>query len=541
MHLYKTASIIFLFAALMFSQEQQVKNLDSVYNTYISALSGNDEAESHHNEKCGFRFSAILENEKNNLSEGQKKLLKTLAQRPVKQKSIVSPKGYFRIHFDTTGSAVPAYSISEFAAAADFSYDFEIGTLGYLPPPSDNNAGGDNLYDIYINDVNPFYGITEPEFTSGNKGPSFIIINNDFSGFYTQGIEAAKVTIAHEFFHAVQLGSYIYRADDLFFYELTATAMEEFAFDDINDYYGYLAAYFDNPEQNLANYDGYEISIWNIYLEKKYGHSILKRQWDLMPNNRALKAIEISLQEKGAVFKEALNEFGIWTWFTGPRSIPGKYFEEADNYPILDAQTKLQFTSPDESVTINSQPAANNYINFFKQNPAHFTGMDSLIAVITNGDVNAAINNPSATFSFTYTLYDANAEGRLKLTDNYFISVNTAQPGLWTTSEILNNQVIKEGLIAAGAGYVFPSPYIYELNASLYIPAVPNENSEAELNIYTSAMELVYSSTSKVVNNQIRWNARNSSNEKLASGVYVYAVKTGDDVQKGKLVIINNE
>jgi hypothetical protein len=37
----------------------------------------------------------------------------------------------------------------------------------------------------------------------------------------------------------------------------------------------------------------------------------------------------------------------------------------------------------------------------------------------------------------------------------------------------------------------------------------------------------------------IRWNVLNNDNQRLASGVYIYAVRSGNETTLGKLVIFN--
>jgi hypothetical protein len=129
-----------------------------------------------------------------------------------------------------------------FAAALESVYDFEVNHFGYPPPPSDNGEGGDNKYDIYIiNTGRDTYGYTvlENEISPGSKRyTAYTVINDDFNGFYTSGIDAARVTAAHEFVHAIHIGNYINRffEGDEFFYELSATAMEHFVFATIKDY-----------------------------------------------------------------------------------------------------------------------------------------------------------------------------------------------------------------------------------------------------------------------------------------------------------------
>ena len=140
-------------------------------------------------------------------------------------------------------------------------------------------------YDIYIQNIPGFYGYTQPENKIGTSSwSSFMVIDNDFgTGYYTHGIDAARVTIAHEFHHAIQIGNYApinsnepFRESDTFFYEITSTAFEEFVFDDVNDYYAYMPSYFQNPEKSMPLNDGYNLAIWNIYLQNNFGFDILE-------------------------------------------------------------------------------------------------------------------------------------------------------------------------------------------------------------------------------------------------------------------------
>ncbi len=79
-----------------------------------------------------------------------------------------------------------------------------------LPPPSDNTGGGDDKYDVYIvNQGAGLYGYTEFENKVGAVNwTSFIVIDNDYVGYYSSGIEGMLVTVAHEFHHGIQVGNY---------------------------------------------------------------------------------------------------------------------------------------------------------------------------------------------------------------------------------------------------------------------------------------------------------------------------------------------
>ncbi len=112
-------------------------------------------------------------------------------------------------------------------------------TLVIFLPLSDSNGGGDDKDDVYIqNQGGSIYGYTEWESKVGAVNwTSFIVIDNDYVGYYSSGIEGMLVTVAHEFHHGIQVGNYSVlnsnsplRNDDIFFYEITSTSMEEFVF-----------------------------------------------------------------------------------------------------------------------------------------------------------------------------------------------------------------------------------------------------------------------------------------------------------------------
>ncbi len=69
--------------------------------------------------------------------------------------------------------------------------------------------------------------------------------------------------------------------------------------------------------------------------------------------------------------------------------------------------------------------------------------------------------------------------------------------------------------------------------------------AEVDFNVYSSGLELVYSETNKSIgplkNNSlgIYWSGLDNNNNKVGSGVYIFVIKQGDEVIKGKVVIFN--
>jgi len=253
--------------------------------------------------KCGFGLLNQIKLNFQYFDSEQQKVLKPFLQRPSLPNSIVSPGQFFRIHYTTTGINAILYDINLLAQALDSTYKFEIDYLGYPIPPPDGSAGGDEKYDIYVLDLGNLYGQTASETNVGiSRWTSYIEIDNDFP-WYTNAnppkppIDAARVTVAHEFHHSIQFGSYApesggsYRSLDTYFYELTSTSMEEFVFDHVDDYYDYMDTYFNNTDLAFPRQNGYNIAIWNIFLKDNFRFEILKRTSKFIPRKENIPPI----------------------------------------------------------------------------------------------------------------------------------------------------------------------------------------------------------------------------------------------------------
>lgn len=552
-----------------FSQNLNQFQLDSLYNKFIQLrapellpqpdLPADLTLE---DRKCGFEIVNSIKSNIDLFSQEQQNVLKTFFTRPVLQTSVVSPSGFFRIHYDVTGSNRPSYvsvwtvdqNVAEVAKALDSVYRFEVGYLGFLAPPSDGTGGGDDKYDVYIqNQGGGVYGYTEWENKVGSVNwTSFMVIDNDYAGYYSTGLNGMRATAAHEFHHGIQLGNYSvlngtspFRSSDTFFYEITSTSMEEFVFDDINDYYAYLDSYFRRTDIAFPKQNGYNLAIWNIFIRDNFGYSLLKRQWELIPSLTAILAINQSLNEITTSFPRELNKFGIWTYFTNFRRIPGKYFEEGGNYPLVIPNFTIQY--PSAPPDMKSAPTANNFVRY--NIPAN---SDTLIAIVTNADAFAANDNPSQLFSFQYMLYANPSAGQRKLNETYSADFSESNSGFWSVSEVLNNILIMEDTLKippqGNVGYAFPNPFYYSkgylTGPMIFFPFDSNVGEKVDFNVYSVNMELQYSSEKSIQllsggQRGISWDVVDYNKKMLSSGVYIYVLKKGDELVKGKVVIFN--
>ncbi len=235
-------------------------------------------------------------------------------------------------------------------------------------------------------------------------------------------------------------------------------------------------------------------------------------------------------------------------YFTNYRAVPGKYFEEGVNYPLVEPTSVVQFTPPSKILNMSSRAAAHTFITFVVQG-----NNDSLVTIVSNGDVQSAVGTPNNSFNYKYTLFSDSSSGDRFLTENYSSDFDADNPAFWSVSEILNNIVVREDDVINQptnntVHYAYPSPFEYRKNylfgSFMYFPISAELGAAVDFNVYTSGMDLVYKSeeTIKFLPGEqvgVIWNAMDDMNEKLASGVYIYVIQKGDEITKGKVVIFN--
>ena len=536
-----------LFLFLLIAGIVSAQNFDSLYGDYQElkkppirskpVISFNEAAKY----KCAFSLVSKVKLNYEKFTASQKNVLTSLFFRPVSDTSVITPSGYFRIHYDLKGQNKPAYDLNSLALSLDSAYAFEIGYLNYPVPPSDNGAGGDDKYDVYIQDLSGYYGYTELEgSTQEGHYYSYMVIDNDFSANYTKGINAAKVTVAHEFFHAIQIGGYTYRSSDDYYHEISSTAMEDFVFDYVNDYFFYMPDYFHNHEITISGHNGYDLAILNMFIKERLGYSALKRIWENINNYRALQAINIMFEENNTSFKNEFSNFNMWTFFTGYRSISGKYFKDARYYPVLNNTMAISYSPPQKMVMLETLPVSNNLLLFV----SNFSGNnDSVYAIISNADYMNGFENTLKYTHCDYYLYSSYQEGLRRISSDYFVKIESPVPDLLKDVNMLNNQlVVEENVSYEAAESPFPQPFNYSRHNNVAVPAPNGVSEEALLYIYTLNMKLVYSGSLKVIKTDklfVRWSGLDDKGSRLPNGVYFYVVKRDDSIIKGKVVIQN--
>jgi hypothetical protein len=242
----------------------------------------------------------------------------------------------------------------------------EVKKLGYRRPISDGTrgGGGSGRFDVYLKELyhQGLYGLTVAEHrTSYNKDlySSYLVIDNDFKRSQYQGdpMQVARVTAAHEFFHAIQYG---YDAsEDAWMLESTATWMEDQFDDSSNDNRQYLPwSQLRRPGTPLDTFDStsfeqYGNWVFFEYLSERFGRRIVKSIW------RHAAAFHGGGQEySAAAIRSALSRHGgmtkVFGAYASGNTVPGRTYSEGRHYPAAPASSRVTLTRTSPSTAWRS-------------------------------------------------------------------------------------------------------------------------------------------------------------------------------------------
>ena len=405
-------SIKFLLALLVFLSgvsgisvfAQSKHPLLEIHNQFLEGKMGVDEAvsrqlelletrtgESGHPIKCATPLFQLLHREQENLSEKTKaKIDAMFSSSTLETKSYVSASGKFIIYYETTGpNAVPlgdanSNSIPDYvewtAEAADSSYRHEVITLGFTDPiPSGSK------YSISFEDTKQTYGFIEIQ--ESEPAGTKMTIENDYVGAPEnddpEGDQkgSLKVTVAHEFKHAIQYAQTGLSGNSNLWAEMDATLMEEVVYDNVKNYYNLFIDGFSSDLFSLStsafNHSPhcpsvsslsacYEDVTWALYFHERFGERFWTGVWDKITANNSilfLDAIKAQLTEEGASFNESVLESYMWHFASGDFSSPSYGFSKRTEYPSPSiTQTFTTFESQLNGPFLNQEFSARYFL-----------------------------------------------------------------------------------------------------------------------------------------------------------------------------------
>jgi hypothetical protein len=268
----------------------------------------------------------------------------------------------------------PANGIPDFVdetlATLDEVWTTEVTTYGYRPPKSDLtsvNNGGSGLIDVYVAQIGDqgLYGYCATDDPNADPASgyayhdfsAYCVVDNDYAEFPppSTGLPGLHVTMAHEFFHAVQFAYDEF--EDRWFMESTATWMEDEVYDGVNDNLQYLV---ESPirtprvplDQN-SRFNVYGDWIWPRFLvESSDGDTTIVRQaWenaDASPtgiDQYGIKAYASVIASMGKKFRWAFADFAMYN------DEPTTLYEEGSSYPSPPYSDRVKITRTESAVS----------------------------------------------------------------------------------------------------------------------------------------------------------------------------------------------
>jgi hypothetical protein len=238
--------------------------------------------------------------------------------------------------------------------------DCDESILDLSSPDNCMNFGGNSLYDIYISNDGP--GMVVPEnsysvlpYTGGRT--SYMKIST-LSNNYESLPSWSHHVVAHEVHHAIQMrygtgtsgspGNYTH---NLWFFEQTSSYMENVIFPNSNHLYTMLAncdVVTPLTQTNLgidypAEIYPYRSALWQKYLVESIGDSsIIRYMWEdyglQFSSGETVSLLPIyensinSATDNQQTMTESFNEYALWRYFTGERSVGNISFGESSGY-----------------------------------------------------------------------------------------------------------------------------------------------------------------------------------------------------------------
>jgi hypothetical protein len=238
----------------------------------------------------------------NNLSGTQRRQAASILARPTdhpdffgqtyQMKAKKKCRGHICIHWVPRTSDAPPnkHWVHKMLKMLDHVWSYEVGKLGYRRPLSDGHRGGNGKFDVYLKELfhQGLYGLTTAERpTSFDRHlySGYLLLDNDFarSQYGAKPMKVARVTAAHEFFHAIQFAYDV--NEDSWLMEATSTWMEDQFDDSSNDNRRYLPfsqlAHADQPLDTFQAAGASQYGNWAYFehLSSRFGKRIVRSIW----------------------------------------------------------------------------------------------------------------------------------------------------------------------------------------------------------------------------------------------------------------------
>lgn len=485
--------------------------------------------------------------------------------RPILENFYVSENNNFKVHYDIDGSNAPDLSdlnnnsipdyIEEVGVIAENSMHILVDVMGYMLPPND----GDNYYDIYV--VNQTaWGWNVPE--SSITGASYIKIDNNYLGntfnsnYCVDNIDKMRVSVAHEFFHAIQRAYRPnYNTDHDFFLEMSSMWFEDLMVPECNDYLSftsYSSGIFKQPEQkfdgsessNSASY-GYSMALFGHYLstivdqkgaDNQQNSTIIREIWENYQNQINQDEVNAAGQSIIEVISDYnMNFSDVWSDFIARNMFSG-YFDNFNQefYYYLDQKymNPISFSHLSNSISINDDYEFNYSIAPYSVNILEFNSNEEQLINLDYTNTDCQINNIAIIGDYNRLFDSGSVEFPLTLKQSdllYLISISNNLDCFNIGFQILSSSVPNDSIS------FFPNPIYHQGDIFVEINSYQNIK-DVRFEIYDLNGRSILKENISVTSNLVSINV----SEKIkASGFYILKIFLNEQSYTYKFSLIN--
>jgi hypothetical protein len=486
---------------------------------------------------------------------------------------------HFRIHYAISGSEMiygwpnTTYRDGVAISCEESWEEFHNGVNQDwdLVPSDGGMGGGSGLIDCYVKNLGSgLYGYAEAEFSVPGDPPwdytGFFVIDNDYAEFdYSDRLDPARVTIAHEYHHVIQFG-YNVSGGGGYWMEQIATWQEDKVYDGINDNYGYLGCFFPIPYKKLSYTNGcheYGAFVWPRFLMEYFDiHGIVSPGRDLIEDiwheikwagGSALTRMDDILLLHGSSLDLSFAEFGRWNFYTQARN-DGQHYEEGGNYYAV-SQDRAYFYYPwyDQHPTVTKRPdrLGTSYMKFNRD-----TDSDHNTLVVTfdgpsttNAVTILAKEDGGNIFHEYYMVLDENKNGVLSVEGwdgmDYAYMAVAIQNNSTDAQDYAFDVETQQGSASVGEG-ADRIVVLAENRPNPFYPATTIRYSLAESAPVTVR---VADAGGRIIRtlvhehqpsgpHEVKWFADDDSGRRLPAGVYFYQIQAGPQTHSKKMILL---
>jgi len=382
----------------------------------------------------------------------------------------------------------------------------------------------------------------------------------------SRGIPALKVTAAHEFHHTIQLGSYAYWGNDLYFYEMTSVWMEGVVYNEVKDYLQYVRVFDETNKQfteqpsgqfatpdlsfnSVQDFIEYSRGIWGKFIQKHYSRNAMRRTWEYMKTVPSIPAIDAAMSDYGSSLRQAFLDWSLWNLHTGPKADTVNYYPDGKLYPPIQERPDIAFSAPSRSFadTIQALSSAYHPICLLDSLRQSCNTSPKIVTIVSN--LNSGAAGDGIGYGFRYDITTNGDQSYKPLGNGIFVRLSAPDPIQWSTQEIETDSGSALNPIVPKYTEPLVCPNPFHTNSSkpvnFRIPVdSTTQHASSFLSVFSSGMSQVFSGEFTIgetpCGNGIQWNGRTNKGSIVSTGIYFYVITVNGNQYMGKFSVIKD-